>query len=43
MSQGRKDLDLMPDAIAIVSQVVENLEDKEDLMDVDSGNAPNSK
>ncbi|PLN84227.1 proteasome component [Aspergillus taichungensis] len=43
VSQGRKDLDLMPDAIAIVSQVVENLEDKEDLMDVDSGNATNSK
>ena len=43
VAQARKDLDLMPDAISIVSQVVGELEDEEDSMDIDSGNGQKSK
>ncbi|KAK1143793.1 proteasome component M29 [Aspergillus melleus] len=43
VAQARKDLDLMPEAISIVSQVVGELEDEEDAMDIDSGNGQKSK
>lgn len=37
MAQARKDLDLMSDAIAIVTHVLDDVEDQGDPMDVDSG------
>ncbi|GKZ35313.1 proteasome component M29 [Aspergillus brasiliensis] len=37
VAQTRKDLDLMPDAIAIVTHVLDDVEDQGDPMDVDSG------
>lgn len=33
----------MPDAIGIISQVLEEMEDEEDSMDIDSGSGQKSK
>ncbi|KAA8652260.1 hypothetical protein EYZ11_004591 [Aspergillus tanneri] len=43
VSQARKDLNLMPDTVGIISQVMDELEDEEDSMDIDSGSGQLSK
>ncbi|CEN61536.1 hypothetical protein ASPCAL08190 [Aspergillus calidoustus] len=43
VAQARKDLDLMPEAISLVSKVLDDLGDAGDPMDVDSGSGPGTK
>ncbi|KAL2857721.1 proteasome stabiliser-domain-containing protein [Aspergillus pseudoustus] len=43
VAQARKDLDLMPEAISLVSKVLDDLGDAGDPMDVDSGSGPGAK
>ncbi|KAE8147028.1 proteasome stabiliser-domain-containing protein [Aspergillus avenaceus] len=43
VAQARRDLDTMPDAIGIVSQVLSELEGDVDSMDIDSGSGQRSK
>ncbi|KAL3457771.1 proteasome stabiliser-domain-containing protein [Aspergillus heterothallicus] len=43
VAQACKDLDLMPEAISLVSKVLDDLGDAGDPMDVDSGSGPGAK
>ncbi|KAL2808674.1 proteasome stabiliser-domain-containing protein [Aspergillus granulosus] len=43
VAQARKDLDLMPEAISLVSKVLDDLGDAGDPMDIDSGSGPGAK
>ncbi|KAF9886201.1 proteasome component M29 [Aspergillus nanangensis] len=43
VAQARKDLNLMPDAVGIVTRVLDELDDEADSMDIDSGSGQKPK
>ncbi|KAI9373321.1 proteasome stabiliser-domain-containing protein [Aspergillus egyptiacus] len=43
VAQARKDLDLTPEAISIISKVLDDLDDAGDPMDIDGGSGPGAK